>query len=57
MKIKNEVKKEVQSKNGVRVVVYRDKDGNTIVDASCSCYGMPFRVHDRENCPNRFRLI
>jgi len=52
MNIVNEVEAVNQSRNGVKVIVHRDKDGNTIVDASCLCFGSSFRVHDRMNCPN-----
>ena len=40
-----------QSKSGVKVIVYRYKDGST-VDCSCQCFGMPFRCHSVINCPN-----
>mgnify|MGYP000573622583 CR=1 FL=1 len=43
---------EDQSKNGVRVHVYRYKDGmGTITDASCQCYGNPGWNHSDSNCP------
>ena len=42
---------EDQSKNGVRVTVYRFKDGGTSVDADCSCHGMTFRTHSHTHCP------
>ena len=44
--------RENQSKNGVRVIVYRWPDGSTTVDASCQCYGMPMRIHDNPFCKN-----
>lgn len=39
-----------QSNNGVRVWVYRDTNG-TSVDADCSCFGNPARVHSTTGCP------
>jgi hypothetical protein len=41
---------EDQSRNGVRVIVTRHKDGTT-VDASCSCFGIPGRTHSSTSCP------
>jgi len=44
-----------QSRNGVKVVVtkYFDKKGpsGSRVEASCSCFGSPHRVHDDPYCP------
>lgn len=42
---------EDQSRNGVRVIVHYDKDGNSGVDADCSCHGMTFRSHSHTHCP------
>jgi hypothetical protein len=42
---------EDQSKNGVRVIVTRTKDGSH-VDASCQCFGQPMRAHSNVGCPN-----
>jgi hypothetical protein len=42
---------EDQSKNGVRVTVYRFHDGGTTVDADCSCHGTTFRAHSHDRCP------
>ena len=52
-----EVTVEDQSRNGVRVIVTRYRDGGTYVDASCSCFGSTSRTHSWENCPNRLRLL
>ncbi len=41
---------EDQSKNGVRVLVTRTKDGST-VNATCSCFGNIGRVHNTTECP------
>lgn len=43
--------KEDQSRNGVSVIVYRFKNGGTIVDASCQCFGSTRRLHSNANCP------
>ena len=48
--------KEDQSKNGVTVTVYRYKNGGTVVDATCQCFGAPFRLHSNERCPLLLRL-
>lgn len=42
--------REDQSRNGVRVIVWREKNG-TVVDAACSCFGIPGRCHNTESCP------
>ena len=43
---------EDQSKNGVRVHIYRYKDGmGTITDASCQCFGNRGWNHSDPNCP------
>ena len=47
---------EDQSRNGVRVIVTRTKDGSH-VDASCSCFGFDGRAHNHESCPNRLRQV
>lgn len=40
-------------RNGVRVKVTRWADGSgTTVEASCQCFGSPFRVHSHMLCPN-----
>ena len=54
--VKPRVTIEDQSKNGVRVIVHRSAEGST-VDADCECFGSNFRVHSREDCPNRLRQI
>ena len=43
---------EDRSRNGVKVLVTRSKDGST-VDASCQCFGLKTRAHSVSNCPNR----
>jgi hypothetical protein len=43
--------REDQSCNGVKVVKYRFKNGGTVVDASCQCFGHLGRVHSSESCP------
>lgn len=48
---------EMRVLNGVRTVVWRWPSGGTTVEATCSCFGTSFRVHDRMDCPNRVRLI
>lgn len=40
-----------QSRNGVKVIVHRSRDGST-VDADCSCLG-GMRAHSNPECPNR----
>lgn len=37
-------------RNGVLVKVIRTVQG-TVVEASCGCYGMPFRTHTNMYCP------
>lgn len=49
---------ETTVKNGVIVTVTRwytldNQLSGTTVEASCSCYGQPHRVHSLESCPNR----
>lgn len=39
-----------QSRNGVRVLVYKSA-GGSVVEADCKCYGHPLRVHSNQNCP------
>lgn len=39
-----------QSKNGVRVIVRRWKDGTT-VEADCKCFGSYLRIHSNPMCP------
>jgi hypothetical protein len=34
-----------------QVTVFRFKNGSTVVDASCKCFGAPFRLHSNANCP------
>jgi len=51
-----------QSRNGVRVRVTRHysrtgRAEGTTVQASCSCYGSPNRVHLDENCPWRLKQL
>lgn len=48
---------ENQSRNGVRVRVFRFKSGGTVVDAACQCFGYEFRLHSTERCPLRLRLL
>lgn len=43
--------REDQSRNGVAVTVFRFEGGSTVVDASCQCFGLPFRLHSNEACP------
>lgn len=45
--------REDQSRNGVTVTVFRFKNGSTVVDASCQCFGAPFRLHSSDRCPAR----
>ncbi|HSX22582.1 MAG TPA: hypothetical protein VLE97_07400 [Gaiellaceae bacterium] len=47
---------EDQTRNGVKVIVYRFKTGGTIVDATCQCFGSPKRLHTNEKCPLLLRL-
>ncbi len=49
----DDVTEEDQSRNGVRVIVTRYKDGGTTVDASCSCFGSNMRAHNNPSCTNR----
>ena len=42
--------REDQSRNGVKVIVLRFKSG-TVVQATCQCFGAPFRLHSNEQCP------
>ena len=42
---------EDQSMNGVKVLVHRWPDGNTAVEADCSCFGTSFRCHNSTACP------
>lgn len=44
-------KVEKQDRNGVRVRVRRFPGIGSTVDASCLCFGHPFRVHSDPNCP------
>lgn len=50
-KIKEKITKVEQSRNGVKVVVYRSENGS-VVEADCLCYGSPYRVHSNPCCPN-----
>ncbi len=43
--------REDQSLNGVRVTKFRFKNGSTVVDATCQCFGLSFRLHSNERCP------
>lgn len=45
-----------QSRNGVKVIVYRFKNGSTAVDAICQCFGAVERLHSNERCPLLQRL-
>ena len=47
-------KKENQSKNGVKVIVYKYDDGS-VVEADCECFGHDQRAHSNMHCPNRSR--
>lgn len=47
---------EDQSKNGVTVTVFRYKNGSTVVNATCQCFGAPFRLHSNERCPLLLKL-
>jgi hypothetical protein len=42
--------REDQSRNGVRVIVYRTENGS-VVDADCQCFGHPGRLHSTDRCP------
>lgn len=42
--------REDQSRNGVRVIVWRH-EGGTTVDAACACFGLDGRAHSTEACP------
>jgi hypothetical protein len=42
--------REDQSRNGVRVIVYRNENGST-VDAACQCFGSRRRLHSNPHCP------
>ncbi len=48
--------KQNKTRNGVRVIVTRHYDSNgqtgSTVDASCTCFGYPFRTHNNSWCPN-----
>lgn len=44
-------KREDQSRNGVRVVVYRYASGGSWVDADCQCFGSTGRLHSNPDCP------
>lgn len=48
--------KEDQSANGVTVTVYRYKNGSTVVDAICQCFGASYRLHSNEKCPFLLKL-
>lgn len=39
-----------QSRNGVRVIVHRFKNGSTVVEADCQCFGATFRAHSNDRC-------
>lgn len=47
---------EDQSRNGVRVIVYRYEGRGTVVDASCQCFGSRFRLHSSDTCPLLLRM-
>jgi hypothetical protein len=38
------------------VHVHRFKNGGTVVDADCQCFGLPFRLHTNDRCPLLRRL-
>lgn len=38
------------------VIVHRFKNGSTVVEASCQCFGTTFRLHSSESCPLLRRL-
>lgn len=57
VRIVNQASFEDQSKNGVKVFVFRDFDGNSIVEASCDCLGIYGRVHSTDTCPVYKRAI
>lgn len=50
-KIKEKITKVDQSRNEVKVTVYRSENGS-VVEADCLCHGSPYRVHSNPNCPN-----
>lgn len=39
-----------QSRNGVKVVVWKGENGST-VECDCSCFGNSLRVHSNPSCP------
>lgn len=41
---------EDQSRNGVKVIVYKFNNGNTTVEADCNCFGYSFRLHSNQYC-------
>ena len=43
---------EHQNTNGVKVTVTRSEQGS-VVEADCQCFGLPGRIHSREDCPLR----
>jgi hypothetical protein len=42
--------REDQSLNGVRIIVHRFKNGSTVVEADCQCFGHTFRSHSSVRC-------
>ena len=43
-------RKEDQSRNGVRVIVWKYSDGS-VVEVDCQCFGNPKRCHSTLSCP------
>lgn len=49
---RNDIIREDQSRNGVRVIVHRWKDSRgTTVESDCNCLGLPMRAHSNMECP------
>lgn len=40
----------VQDRNGVKVRVHEHPNGTT-VQATCQCFGSPWRLHSTDQCP------
>lgn len=55
------VTKEDQSRNGVRVTVFRFYDDKGLtgsyVEADCKCFGSPMRVHSNATCKLRMKQL
>lgn len=55
-RIHKQTSREDQSRNGVRVIVYRSDEGS-VVDASCECFGSTMRAHSNVLCPVYLKAI